>query len=102
MCTQIRLIDGRENISRRNRRRIFFPKEIANAAENVAAVVKRHNLHGPRERNARFEIQNRERITTHRYRERIQENYVVVLISKLTFGNHDLAWTSLFERETAQ
>src|SRR6476469_3793943 len=45
VCAQISLIDGRENVSGRNRRRIFLSKQVANPTKHVAAIVKRHDLH---------------------------------------------------------
>src|SRR6185503_16489873 len=42
---QISLIDRRENVTRRNRRRIFLAKQVANPAKHVTAIVKRHDLH---------------------------------------------------------
>ena len=48
MRSQIRFIDRRDKIARRHGCRIFLAKQLANAPEHIAAIVKRNNLHRPR------------------------------------------------------
>src|SRR5689334_11410986 len=102
MRAQVCLVDCADDIARRDRRGVFFPKQIANPPEHVAAVVKRNYLHRPRQRNARFEIQHGKGVAANRHRERIEKDKILFRISKLTFGYHNLTWTSFFETKTAQ
>src|SRR6185369_13273869 len=102
MRAQICLIYRGDKISGRHRRRIFLAKQIADTPEYVAAIVKRHNLHRPRDRNSCLEIQHRKRIATHRHSKRIQKHDVLFAVSKSTFRNHDLTWSSLFKTKSTQ
>src|SRR6185503_20996437 len=102
MRTQVYGINRRQNISRRHRRRLVLAEQIPNSSKHVAAIVKRHHLDRSRKWNARFEIQDRKRIATDRHSKRIEKHDIFVLISKLTLGNYDFPWTSLFKVETTQ
>src|SRR6185369_10667870 len=102
MRAQVCFIYRGDNVSGRHRRRIFFAKQIANTPEHIATIVKRNNLHRPRERNSRFQIQHGQRITTYRHSKRIQKHDVLFTISKSTLRNYDLTWSSLFKTKSAQ
>ena len=78
MRTQVDRPNRRKNISRRHWRGIVFSKQISNSSKDVTAIVKRHHLYRLRERNARFEIQNRERVAANRHRKRIEKDDIVV------------------------
>src|ERR1044072_1447225 len=78
MRAQVRGVDRRDDVTRRYRRLIVLTKQIANAPENVATVVKRHDLQRPRHRHARFEVHNRKRIATDRHREWVKKHYVLL------------------------
>ena len=66
-----------ENIVRRNIRRI---ENIADAPEDVAAVVKRHGADVVAQGNSRFEIDNDQTVAAERNSERIEKNRLLIAV----------------------
>ena len=80
----------------------MLAKQIADAPENVSAIVKRNYLQRSGYGYPRLEIHNRQRIAANRDCKRIQHHYVFVLVDKIAFGNYYLPRSGFFEIKAAQ
>src|SRR6185503_2420802 len=99
---QVLGLDKSENVAGRNRSWIALPKQIANAPKDVAAVIKRHHLSGPREGNSRFQIDDRKCVSANRNGKRVQRNQVPFSIAKQSQRNHSFTWSCFLEIKAAQ
>src|SRR6266436_5464999 len=61
---------------------ILPPKEFAHTSKYIAAIVKRCHLQQSREIHSRFQINNRQCISTDRNRKRVKANKIPVLITE--------------------
>src|ERR1051326_1006622 len=84
------------------RRDRFGMKNVADAAEYIAAVVKGNCLQVRRDRHSRFQIRHHHGIATNRHGKRIQPNQFPLAISKQPLRDDDLSWPGFFETKTAQ
>src|SRR6266852_2446664 len=77
-------------------------KQIADAPENVAAIVKRNRLQRSCNWYARFQIDNRERVATYRNGKRIQKHRLLLLVDERTLWDDHLARAGLLKAKSAQ
>src|SRR2546423_4970900 len=82
------------------RRDWLWMKYVADAAKDIAAIVKRNDLDVWRGRDACFQIHHHHGVAANRDRERIHPNQVAVRLSKNTDGNNHLTWSRFFITKT--
>ena len=74
---------------------------IADASEYVSAVVKRNDAYRLAERNACFEVDDRDRVAAERYGKRIESHDLAALIAKRSLRNNDDARPGRLKIESA-
>ena len=77
-------------------------QNILDAAEHIAAVIKRHDLYVGRNGYAGFQIHNDHGVAADGHRERIDAHQVAVRFAKCSDRNNHLTRTCLFITKAAQ
>src|SRR6266545_1506298 len=89
MGTQICSVYRRYDIARRHRSVNVPAKQIADATENIPAVIERNRLQRLRQWYASLKIENRERVAANRDSKRIQNHWLLVLIDENALRNDE-------------
>ena len=77
-------------------------KQIADAPEDIAAIVKRNRLQRSCNWYARFQIDNRERVATNRNRKGIEKHLLLLLIEEWALRKNYLARAGFLKTESPQ
>ena len=77
-------------------------KQIADAPENVTAIVKMNRLQRSGNWYARFQIDNRERVATYRNGKGIEKHLLLVLIEERALRENYLTWAGFLKTKSAQ
>src|SRR5713101_2697596 len=77
-------------------------KQIADAPENVAAIVKRNRLQRSCNWYARFQIDNRERVATNRNGKGIEKHLLLLLIEEWALRKNYLARAGFLKTKSPQ
>src|ERR1700682_5734179 len=77
-------------------------KQIADAPENVAAIVKRNRLQCSCNWYARFQIDNRERVAAYRNGKGIEKHLLLILVEEWALRENYLPRTGFLKTKSAQ